>query len=154
MTPGPSGIRRLAGLPPQDDAWPNSRSSVRKTDVPDSQSKQDYNRAIGERVRRRRKEHGLSQTALGAKIDLSCQQIQKYENGRNSIAASRLHQLSLALATTAPALIGLKSWDEGEESGERARLLQARSVLPDHQRDPLLRYVEALALAAASRNRG
>ena len=29
--------------------------------MPDSQSKQDYNRAIGERVRRRRKELGLSQ---------------------------------------------------------------------------------------------
>ncbi|MFI8683628.1 helix-turn-helix domain-containing protein [Brevundimonas diminuta] len=145
---GHGGGRKLAGLPRQDDAWPNGRSSVRRTDVPDSQSKQDYNRAIGERVRRRRKELGLSQTALGAKIGVSCQQIQKYENGRNSVAASRLHQLSLALATTAPALIGLKSWDEGEDGGERARLLQAWSVLPNHQREPLLRYVEALALSA------
>jgi hypothetical protein len=61
---------------------------------------------------------------------------------KTDATASRPH------GSTAPALIGLKSWDEGEDGGERARLLQAWSVLPNHQREPLLRYVEALALSA------
>ena len=36
---------------------------------------------------------------------------------RKSRASSRVSPCSLALATTAPALIGLKSWDEGEDGG-------------------------------------
>src|SRR5438093_2493904 len=40
---------------------------------------------------------GLSQGELGAAIDLTFQQIQKYERGTNRIAASRLHRLSEVL---------------------------------------------------------
>lgn len=120
--------------------------------MPDSQGKQDYNRAIGERIRLRRKQLRLSQTALGLKIGVSCQQIQKYENGRNGVAPSRLHKLSLALATTVPALIGLDRTDREEDGSERDRLLQAWAVLSQRQREPLLRYVEALALSADPRD--
>lgn len=109
-------------------------------------AKQDYNVAIGRRVRRRRKELGLSQTALGAQVGLSCQQIQKYENGQTRIAASRLHQLSLALATTVPSLIGLRDGDpDGPTRETRERLLEAWERLPEQQREPLLRHIEAMA---------
>lgn len=52
---------------------------------------------IGKRIRERRIEIGMSQDALGAKLGVSFQQIQKYESGANRIAASRLYLLSKTL---------------------------------------------------------
>ena len=49
---------------------------------------------VGERVRGRRKELGISQADLGKAVDLTFQQIQKYERGSNRISASKLHQMS------------------------------------------------------------
>ena len=52
---------------------------------------------VGSRVRLRRTLSGLSQTQLGEKLELSFQQIQKYERGFNRISASRLYQISRIL---------------------------------------------------------
>lgn len=41
-----------------------------------------------------RTEHGLSQVALGQKMNISFQQVQKYETGRNRLAASRIYEIS------------------------------------------------------------
>jgi transcriptional regulator with XRE-family HTH domain len=49
---------------------------------------------VGRRVRGRRIELGLSQTALGDAVGVTFQQIQKYEKGTNRIGASRLQQIS------------------------------------------------------------
>ncbi len=49
---------------------------------------------VGVRLRLRRKLMGLSQSALGSKINLTFQQIQKYERGANRIGAGRLHDLA------------------------------------------------------------
>jgi len=54
--------------------------------------------ALGERIRRRRRELGLSQSALGGKLGITFQQVQKYENGANRVSASMLVKLSEALA--------------------------------------------------------
>ena len=45
---------------------------------------------VGQRVRMRRVICGLSQTALANRIDLTFQQLQKYESGMNRISASKL----------------------------------------------------------------
>jgi len=45
--------------------------------VTELQAKLDYNRAIGRRIRDRRKALGFSQAALGIKVGLSFQQFQK-----------------------------------------------------------------------------
>ncbi len=52
---------------------------------------------VGGRVKVRRTLIGMSQEELGKHLDLTFQQIQKYENGMNRIAASRLWQFSLVL---------------------------------------------------------
>lgn len=52
---------------------------------------------IGRRVRRLRAARGLSQTELGQAIDVTFQQIQKYEAGTNRIAASTLLRIAEAL---------------------------------------------------------
>jgi transcriptional regulator with XRE-family HTH domain len=49
---------------------------------------------VGSRVRLRRKMLGMSQEKLGDALDLTFQQVQKYENGTNRIGASRLHHIA------------------------------------------------------------
>ena len=52
---------------------------------------------VGMRLRQRRTLLGMSQETLGKALDLTFQQIQKYERGANRMGASRLHQMSKVL---------------------------------------------------------
>ena len=52
---------------------------------------------IGMRLRMRRQILALSQTDLAARMNVSYQQVQKYETGANRISASRLYQTGQAL---------------------------------------------------------
>lgn len=49
---------------------------------------------VGERIRLKRLMAGMSQGALGAKVGVTFQQIQKYEKGTNRIGASRLFRIA------------------------------------------------------------
>ena len=49
---------------------------------------------VGKRVRLRRTLLGLSQEQLGAELNVTFQQVQKYERGANRISASRLWDFS------------------------------------------------------------
>ena len=51
-------------------------------------------RHVGARIRMRRLMLGMSQTALAQGLDLTFQQIQKYEKGINRVGASRLQQIA------------------------------------------------------------
>ncbi len=52
---------------------------------------------VGTRLRLRRSLMGLSQTGLANRVNLTFQQVQKYESGANRIGASRLYYLAEAL---------------------------------------------------------
>lgn len=52
---------------------------------------------VGSRLRMRRMLVGMSQEKLGESLDLTFQQIQKYEKGSNRISASRLYDMSRIL---------------------------------------------------------
>lgn len=52
---------------------------------------------VGSRVRMRRVLLGMSQEKLGEALNLTFQQVQKYEKGTNRIGASRLQQISKTL---------------------------------------------------------
>jgi transcriptional regulator with XRE-family HTH domain len=52
---------------------------------------------VGSRVRMRRMMLGMSQEKLGDALDLTFQQVQKYEKGTNRIGASRLQHISQIL---------------------------------------------------------
>ncbi len=52
---------------------------------------------FGMRLRAARKKRGISQTELGRRENLTFQQIQKYESGRNRISASRLVHMAASL---------------------------------------------------------
>jgi transcriptional regulator with XRE-family HTH domain len=51
-------------------------------------------RHVGSRVRMRRMMLGMSQEKLGDALDLTFQQVQKYEKGTNRIGASRLQSIA------------------------------------------------------------
>ena len=52
---------------------------------------------IGDRMRARRMMLGMSQTELGAALDVTFQQIQKYERGINRVSASTMERLAATL---------------------------------------------------------
>jgi transcriptional regulator with XRE-family HTH domain len=52
---------------------------------------------VGRRIRARRIERGMSQTALADGLGLTFQQVQKYEKGTNRVGAGRLHQIASLL---------------------------------------------------------
>jgi transcriptional regulator with XRE-family HTH domain len=55
-------------------------------------------RHVGLRIRMRRKELGISQERLAESIGLTFQQVQKYERAANRVSASKLWEMSRALA--------------------------------------------------------
>lgn len=63
----------------------------------DERSANAIDRKIGQRVRTRRLEIGMSQERLAELLGVTFQQVQKYEKGVNRIAASRLHDIAAAL---------------------------------------------------------
>jgi transcriptional regulator with XRE-family HTH domain len=52
---------------------------------------------VGERIRLRRTEQGLTQEQLAAALDVSYQQVQKYETGANRISAGRIYEIARKL---------------------------------------------------------
>ena len=54
-------------------------------------------RVVGQRVRARRMELGMSQSTLASGLGVSFQQVQKYESGKNRISSGRLWQIAQTL---------------------------------------------------------
>ncbi len=88
---------------------------------------------VGGRVRDRRTLIGMSQEELGKHLDLTFQQIQKYENGMNRITASKLWVISLVLGRPI-------SWFF-EGIGERKR--KGDGLLAKRETLQLVRYFSA-----------
>lgn len=55
------------------------------------------NKFIGQRMRQLREAAGLSQSEVGACLEVSYQQVQKYERGSNRISVEKLQRLAEAL---------------------------------------------------------
>ncbi len=75
-------------------------------------------RHVGSRLRLLRMQAGLSQEALGNRLGLTFQQVQKYEKGQNRIGASRLFQLSRILHV--PVSTFFEGLSEGEDAANPA----------------------------------
>jgi transcriptional regulator with XRE-family HTH domain len=63
----------------------------------DERAATSIDRKLGQRVRSRRLEIGMSQERLAELLGVTFQQVQKYEKGVNRIAASRLFDIASAL---------------------------------------------------------
>ena len=79
-------------------------------------------RAIGARVRARRRSLSMSQSDLAERLGVSFQQVQKYERGANRISGSTLVAAARALQTSV-------SWLVGEDAGEGAPSDEAFAAL-------------------------
>jgi len=54
-------------------------------------------RMVGQNIRFQRSQQGMSQEALGERLGVTFQQVQKYEKGANRTSASRLVQIASVL---------------------------------------------------------
>lgn len=80
----------------------------------DGRTANDIDKKLGERVRARRLEIGMSQETLADELGVTFQQVQKYERGVNRIAASRLVEISGALEAPIPYFFhGIGRWRGG-----------------------------------------
>jgi transcriptional regulator with XRE-family HTH domain len=61
------------------------------------ESEKLFNKAVGEKIKSRRKELFLTQTQVAEKLGVTFQQVQKYEKGTNGCSAKRIDELSKAL---------------------------------------------------------
>ncbi len=64
---------------------------------------------IGQRIRARRLELGLSQGALAERLDIRYQQLQRYEKGVSPVPSDRLPRLAAALSLPLSALLETSS---------------------------------------------
>ena len=81
--------------------------------------------AVGDNIRRRRRSLGISQEALAAAVNVTFQQIQKYERGANRVSASRLYEISRVLACDAGDLMPRGEWREAPPGQDWLRDAQA-----------------------------
>lgn len=87
--------------------------------VGDQRAAGDVDQKLGERIRARRLEIGMSQERLADLLGLTFQQVQKYERGINRIAASRL--LDCASALEMPVADFYEGLDRPLRAGKAAR---------------------------------
>jgi len=127
-------------------------------DVPDP-----IDLAVGARLRILRRAHGLSQTELAGRVDLTFQQIQKYERGANRISASKLWRMAKVLDVPVSRFFGDTEQDTSEEDlgylahADAPKLLLAWSRIPTvEQRRAVLKLMESFDVdpAAEEADRG
>jgi transcriptional regulator with XRE-family HTH domain len=135
---------------------------------------------VGARIRQRRTSLGMSQEKLGDALNLTFQQIQKYERGTNRVGASRLYDLCRVFDVTADFFFeGLPSFEpaqsfngsapswydqsafaekqasfghnEAPASRETAELVRAYGKITDPKvRERILDLVKSLAMAPSA----
>jgi transcriptional regulator with XRE-family HTH domain len=121
---------------------------------------------VGARIRARRMGLRMSQTKLGRTVNVTFQQIQKYENGTNRVGASNLYRIATALEVDvlffyrglpeepggpgecagAERGNGMPPGDDPMISREAIELVHNYFALPDEvSRKRLFQFVKALA---------
>jgi transcriptional regulator with XRE-family HTH domain len=70
---------------------------------------------VGERIRARRAELGLTQEQLAQALHVSYQQVQKYETGANRISAGRIFEIARALGVDVGYFFQALGLDQGGE---------------------------------------
>ena len=113
-------------------------------------------RDIGAKIRSRRREMGLSQEQLAELLDVTYQQVQRYENGSNRLSVERIQQIAAVMVvpldyffgstTTATCADGNAKYLPGDES---LLLTSFRRIANQNDRQIVL----SVARLAASKGR-
>lgn len=112
----------------------------------------DLNARLGSTIRQKRVLLGLSQDALGKRIGVTFQQIQKYEKGKNQVTFTRLVDLAEALGISVNDLVSAALGEvaasrEGVSDRETLELMKRLSGLTPNQRRGVKLLVHNLAEA-------
>lgn len=115
----------------------------------------EIDRRVGERIRRRRILLGFTQDQLGEALNISYQQVQKYETGANRVSAGRLHQIAETLQTNISWFFDATREDKDDYAAASSRhvidLVRNFSRIEDeHVRIAILSLVRSLAAGEAS----
>jgi transcriptional regulator with XRE-family HTH domain len=128
----------------------NTRSTVKRTGT-------EVDKIIGGSVRSRRMALGMSQTALGKKLGVTLQQIQKYEKATNRISGATLYRCAEVLEVPVNYFFqhlpktGNGKVDRHVEAlaflttKEGMRLMQAMNRLPDRVRRDMTTHIVSVA---------
>ena len=103
----------------------------------------ELDRQIGERIRKRRHDIGMSQSTLAMAIGVTFQQVQKYERGANRISAVTLVEIAKALDLDVVDL--LQTAGKKKKRGSTEEIAQAAGKLNERGRARLLDLIEELA---------
>jgi transcriptional regulator with XRE-family HTH domain len=99
---------------------------------------------VGQRIRAQRLLRGMSQQALAGALDLTFQQVQKYERGVNRIGAGRLSQIATVLGTSVSFFYEGAPGANGSESENDARMRHLTGFLATKNGQQLVRSFEAI----------
>lgn len=126
----------------------------------------DINRLAGQRIRTMRKILGISQSELGSRINVTFQQIQKYEKGINRLSIGTFMEICEVLQVSAvdmlqdmsgkpdltlftKLVLGVDKNEKsplGKKSDEKFRFLHQLALLEDSAiRDSILKLIEAVS---------
>ena len=112
----------------------------------------NFNRHLGSKLRMRRLALGLTQTKVAQAINVTFQQIQKYEKGTNGISSLRIMQLGKILKV--PVMYFFEDYPEysevmafnkdniGEEDLNYSFLAKLFSALSDKQKEKILQILK------------
>ncbi|MEM9698482.1 MAG: helix-turn-helix transcriptional regulator [Pseudomonadota bacterium] len=109
---------------------------------------------VGRKLKQIRTLRRLSQTDVARKLNLSFQQIQKYEIGSNRIAASRLFELAQILQVP-PAYFFEGLHDSGEETAKDPgmKIVHALAAIKDDDvKTRIVTFIEDVSGATVARN--
>ena len=112
----------------------------------------NFNRHLGSKLRMRRLALGLTQTKVAQAINVTFQQIQKYEKGTNGISSLRIMQLGNVLKV--PVVYFFEDYTEYKENTEAVKsntgsedlnysfLAKLFSSLSDKQKEKILQILK------------
>ena len=112
----------------------------------------NFNRHLGSKLRMRRLALGLTQTKVAQAINVTFQQIQKYEKGTNGISSLRIMQLGKILKV--PVIYFFEDYPEyvevvkfnkensGEEDLNYSFLVKLFTALSDKQKEKILQILK------------
>ena len=108
----------------------------------------NFNKHLGTKLRMRRLALGLTQTKVAQAINVTFQQIQKYEKGTNGISSLRLMQLTNFLKVPVvyffedyPGYLVAGSENSGEEDYNYAFLAKLFSNLSDVKKEKIFKVL-------------
>ena len=109
----------------------------------------NFNRHLGSKLRIRRLTLGLTQTKVAQAINVTFQQIQKYEKGTNGISSLRIMQLASFLKVPVlyfyegySAYEGESLSDEGDENLNYSFLAKLFSSLSGQQKEKIFQVLK------------